>query len=266
MSAGLTGIVLAGGLGQRMGGLGGTPKPLVEVRGAPLLLHVAGRLAHAGARRIIVLTGSSHGSVADGLGLTQDRGMLIAGGTDVAIELRFSGEGAGTGGRLSAISPDEIGPTALLSYTDIVCDADLRDLLALRKARGAAIALLAVNPVRPWGELSLAADAILAIEEKTLDPTRWINGGLFAITPEVWEHVASPSEMLEAAPLGRIVAKGAAVALRHRGAWAAVDTPKDVSYLDSLDDSTASALLPSPPTVLASVCENVTPIDQAQVS
>lgn len=250
MTTGLTGIVLAGGQGQRMGGLGDVPKPLVEVRGAPLLLHVAGRLARAGADHIIVLTGASHTRIADGLGLPQGRGSLVlASGAEVPIELRFSGDDAGTGGRLLAISPDEIGPTALLSYTDIVCDADARDLLALRQAHDAAVAVLTVNPRRPWGELSLDGDVILAIQEKTTDPARWINGGLFAITPEVWANVTSPSEMLEAGPLQRIVADGAAVALRHLGAWAGIDTPKNVRYLDGLDPETAAALLPAPPTI-----------------
>jgi glucose-1-phosphate cytidylyltransferase len=250
MTTELTGIVLAGGQGQRMGGLGGVPKPLVEVRGAPLLLHVAGRLARAGADRIIVLTGASHDRVADGLGLRHGRGELVfPDRTEVPIELRFSGVDAGTGGRLLAISPEEIGPVALLSYTDIVCDADPRDLLSLRQAYDASVAVLTVNPRRPWGELSLEGDLIRAIEEKTIDPTRWINGGLFAITPEVWASVADVSEMLERAPLERMVARGAAVALRHVGGWAAIDTPKNARYLDDLDSLTAAVLLPAPPTV-----------------
>lgn len=258
MTTGLTGIVLAGGRSQRMGGLGDVPKPLVEVRGAPLVLHVAGHLARAGADRIIVLTGASHARIADGLGLPQGRGELVlACGTHVQIELRFSGEEAGTGGRLLAISPDEIGPAALLSYTDVVCDVDPRDLLSLRQERDAAVAMLCVNPRRPWGELTLDGDVIRGIEEKTTDPTRWINGGLFAITPEVWANIVSPSEMLEAAPLQRIMANGAAVALRHVGGWAAIDTPKNVRHLDGLDTATAAALLPPPPTIARQTVQRV---------
>jgi NDP-sugar pyrophosphorylase family protein len=252
MSGELVGIVLAGGQSRRMGGIGLVPKPLVGVRGAPLLLHVAGRLTSGGAERIIVLTGATHEQLADGLGLAGGCGtLLLASGAEVPIELRYSGERAGTGGRLLAISPDEIGRAALLSYTDIVCDVDLRDLLALRQEHDAAVAVLAVHPRRPWGELELDGHVLRSIEEKTLDPTRWINGGLFAITPEVWTDVASPSEMLERGPIERITARGAAVALRHVGAWAGVDTPKDVAILDGLEPATAAALLPPPPTICA---------------
>ena len=250
MTTGLTGIILAGGRGQRMGGLGDVPKPLVEVRGAPLVLHVAGRLARAGADRIIVLTGASHARIADGLELPDGSGALVlADGVEVPIELRFSGDEAGSGGRLLAISPDEIGSAALLSYTDIVCDADPQDLLSLRQAHDATVAVLTVNPRRPWGELSLDGDMIRAIEEKTMDRTRWINGGLFAIAPEVLENITASSEMFEAAPLERIVAQGAAVALRHLGGWAAIDTPKNARYLDGLDADAAAVLLPAPPTI-----------------
>lgn len=146
-------------------------------------------------------------------------------------------------------SPDEIGSVALLSYTDIVCDADPQDLLSLRQAHDATVAVLTVNPRRPWGELSLDGDMIRAIEEKTMDRTRWINGGLFAIAPEVLENITASSEMFEAAPLERIVAQGAAVALRHLGGWAAIDTPKNARYLDGLDADAAAVLLPAPPTI-----------------
>jgi len=54
--AGLSGAILAAGLGQRLrGGVGGLPKPLVELRGQPLLLRQIDLLMRVGASPIHVI-------------------------------------------------------------------------------------------------------------------------------------------------------------------------------------------------------------------
>lgn len=225
MTDGPLGIILAGGESRRMGGL---PKPLVKIGGTPLLLRVAAQLVRGGARRIVALTGGNDDAVRAGLGLDEEEGEVrLPGGGGVRLELRQSGRKAGTGGRLLALSPEEIGAAALLSYTDILTDFDPGLLLSARAGAGAALALLAVHPTRPWGEIELSGDRVTRFEEKTRDTGRWINGGIFAIDGRVRAAVRDPAEMLENGPLSRLLALGAVIAVRHQGDWTAIDTPKD---------------------------------------
>lgn len=242
----LAGIILAGGDSQRYSG-GAEPKALAPIAGAPLLLHVAAGLARAGARRVIVLTGRNHGALCAGLGLTpasQPTGSAFGlltigqpgGGRDsVAIELRHSGDSAGTGGRLGALNRAEIGAAALLSYTDILTDAPLAGLLDLI-AGGAELALLAVQPRLPWGVLELDdGHRLIGFAEKPLDSTRWINAGVMAITPAVLDRIAGPADMLEDQVMARILAapQSRVQVLRHRGQWDALDTRKEINAVDA---------------------------------
>ena len=69
-----TAVVLAAGRGTRMGALTArAPKPLLEVAGRPLIVHVLGGMANAGVRRAIVVTGylgeQIEAALGDGAGL-----------------------------------------------------------------------------------------------------------------------------------------------------------------------------------------------------
>jgi len=237
--AGITGVILAGGDSLRMDG-GRTPKALAQLAGAPLVLHVAAGLARQGASRIVILAGRNHDTLRSGLGLPtsgQARATLQISradgtGTALPIELRASGDSAGTGGRLLALELAEIAPHALLSYTDILADA-APGALACLCAQGAELAVLAVLPRLPWGVLRLGpGDSVIGFDEKPPE-TRWINGGVMAITPAVLAQVRGSAEMLEDAVMARMLARGRVRALRHGGHWAALDTPKDIAAAEA---------------------------------
>lgn len=52
----MQGVILAAGMGSRLSALG-SPKPLVRLKGKPLIEHVMERLAAAGVDRFVVVTG-----------------------------------------------------------------------------------------------------------------------------------------------------------------------------------------------------------------
>ncbi len=244
------GIILAGGHSERFGGLDAPPKPLVKIDGAPMVLHVADGLARGGARRIIVLTGARHEAIRLGLGLIGNHGVLSVGnGCGIPFELRYSGENNGTAGRLLAIEPEEFGSAALLTYTDVISDAPLASLLSLRDRYGSTLSMLTVNPRAPWGVVDAQDEVVVGFEEKPLEHSKWINGGIFAVTADVLEAIASATEMLEAEPMQRLIAARKVTALRYSGAWSAVDTPKDLRAMHEgivpRDPSTLPRLLPS---------------------
>jgi len=240
---GVTGIILAGGDSLRYAG-GAEPKALAPVAGAPLVLHVSASLVCGGAARIIVLTGRNHPSICRGLGVGPglDRTGSVCGElfihwsggsqSSVPLELRPSGECAGTGGRLLSIDRAEIGSAALLGYTDILTDGPLPRLLE-HCAQGAELALLAVQPHLPWGALRLGPTGeLLGFDEKPRETERWINGGVMAITPALHDRIQGRNDVLETDVIARLLADpsggGRVRVTRHDGHWAAVETRKDM--------------------------------------
>lgn len=241
------GAILAGGESLRFSGGDGLPKALAPLGASPMVLHVAAGLVCGGAGRIVVLTGRNHARVCAGLGLDPlSTGapfyVQCAGRPErtVPFEVRFSGERAGTGGRLLCLTPEEMAGGALVSYSDILTDAPLARLWE-SCVGGIDLCLLAVNPPAPWGEIRLGQDdTVIGFAEKPVDPDRWINGGVMAMSGEVQKRVGAEAEMLEHAPMQRLVEAGRVRALRHRGAWRAVDTPKDLRAAEAaLADATA---------------------------
>ncbi len=226
---GLTGVILAGGTSERFGGAAGCPKPAVDLAGAPLVLHVGARLAAAGCEKIVVLTAENHDQLRSRLGLSSRFGQLnIAGKSGISFELRFSGREVATGGRLAYLQKEELGDNALLSYTDVFSDCDLTELIAVRQAANASLAVLAVNPRQPWGLITMDQNRIAAFREKPTLPDCWINGGIFAADASLLDAIKRPDDQLEDQVMQRLITRNAAVAMRHARWWRSIDTPKDV--------------------------------------
>lgn len=232
----ITGVVLAGGKSERFGGPDARPKPLAMVNEVPLVLHAANTLIRGGATRVIILTGANHDAIASHFGLSSGHGRMVSDtGQDIKFELRYSGPDTATGGRLSHLKKEELGHDALISYTDVFSNCDLRNLTALRRTNGASLAMLAVNPRQPWGALTLDDDVITGFAEKTTNPNLWINGGIFAADATLLDATQALDEALERQVIDRLITARRAVALRHNGWWRAIDTPKDLRIAQTQD-------------------------------
>ena len=228
------GVILAGGKGERIKGLDAREKPLAIVKDAPIVLHVARALARGGTRRVVVLTGQNHDRILQELSLENSRGMLLDRGEPlVEIEFRFSGEEAGTGGRLLALTPDELAEGSLLSYTDIVSSAPLDALTSLLSKPETVCALLAVNPREPWGRVEITDGQVVNFAEKQTPSDIWINGGVLALSNNIQAFIKDSREMLEVEVMERLLASRLVAAHSHAGWWQAVDTQKDLREVNA---------------------------------
>ncbi len=127
-------VVLAGGLGARLGAAG--PKPLVPVAGLPVLAHVIAWLAREGVRDIVLCTGYGHGAIAAEFG----------DGSDWGVRVRYSTDPAplGTAGAVKA-AEHLLSARFFVAYADIVADVAL-DAFEQRHRFSGAVATLAVHP------------------------------------------------------------------------------------------------------------------------
>lgn len=222
-----TGVILAGGRSERFSANGGVPKPLGKIFDVPMVLQVAASLADAGAKHVIILSGANHRQIVEELDRYKDMNLELRSGTNsLSWEVRYSGDNVGTAGRLLSLDKGEVGDDCLLSYTDVFSHADLHELSLRRRKSGAAMSVLAVNPRLPWGEIIFHDENVRAFKEKPIDMSRWVNGGIFSMNAEVLDYVHSTDEMLEEAPISRLIQDSRLVAMKFDGWWRSVDTPK----------------------------------------
>jgi len=241
-------VLLAGGLGTRLQiESGSRPKPMVEVGGMPLLLHIMQIYARFGFKEFVVALGHKGDVIKDYfthinniLGdLTVD---LSTGGVTVhskehldwKIHLVDTGLNTQTGGRLAKLK-DWIGDeTFMMTYGDGVADVDLQELVSFHKRHNKIVTVTAVKPPARFGSLQFDGDAVTHFNEKPDTSEGWINGGFFVLEPDVFEYVGDENTPFERQPMEDLVRDGQLNAYKHEGFWQCVDTPRDLRLLEEL--------------------------------
>lgn len=131
-------MIFAAGRGTRLGELGQTtPKALIEVAGVTMLERTARKLVAAGAERLVVNV-HHHAEAIERFLATHDLGAEVRISHELAEPLETGG------GLWHARKHFRAGHTVLAHNVDVVCEADLRTLLAAHEASGA-IATLAMQ-------------------------------------------------------------------------------------------------------------------------
>jgi MurNAc alpha-1-phosphate uridylyltransferase len=219
-------MILAAGRGERMRPLTDTlPKPLVVVRGAPLIEHHIRKLVAVGVRRIII----NASYLADAL-------MAALGdGAQFGCELVFSvePEPLESGGGIATASAYFRSDAIMLVSADIYSDFDYATLLPCLSAieKGLARAhfvMVAAMPSEPGGEFALGDDGRVTLDKPRLTlaniavlataPCReWPRGERFKLLPHYQDWVARRDVTGEL----------------HGGVWRNVTTPVDVEILNA---------------------------------
>jgi NDP-sugar pyrophosphorylase family protein len=211
-------IILAGGKAERLGdAAGGRPKALVEVGGRPLAAYQVEQLAAAGVDRVLVsCAAGQEGSFVAALGAL---------GPEIVPVPELAPLGRGGGIRLAAAARREQGDVYALNGDELV-DADLRELLALHRARDAA-ATITVVPLRsPFGVVELEDDLVTGFREAPR-LEHWVSCGVYVLGEEAVARLPERGDH-EATTFPELAAEGRLRAQRHEGVWLTVNTPKDL--------------------------------------
>jgi glucose-1-phosphate cytidylyltransferase len=241
-------VLLAGGLGSRLSEeTVRIPKPMVEVGGRPIMLHVMDIYDHWGQHDFIVACGYK------GMLLKQFFNNLHLMNNDFTVKLGTgrmnlrpcrkvdwnvsvvdTGETTMTGGRLLRLR-DWLGDeTFMVTYSDGVGNIDISALLAFHRAHGGLATVTAVQPPARFGNLEMEGDRVARFTEKVQNYETWINGGFFVFEPGVFDYLAGDHEPLEQSPLAKLAQDGQLFAYKHKGFWHPMDTVRDREQLDRL--------------------------------
>jgi glucose-1-phosphate cytidylyltransferase len=240
-------VFLAGGRGTRLAEETGVwPKPMIEIGGRPLLLHLMQYYAEYGFKDFLIACGYRGEMIKEYFrSLPIRRSDYIIDLADGSLEIV---KPAGLDWRIGAIDTGVETPTGgrilrlrellgvapfMVTYGDGLGDVDLDGLVAFHRGHGRVATVTAVRPPARFGALSLDGPRVLEFEEKPQTREGWINGGFFVFQPSIFEYLDEGSP-LERGPLERLAAAGELMAFRHDGFWMPMDTLRDKQHLEAL--------------------------------
>jgi len=245
-------MVLCGGMGTRIREYTEVrPKPMIEIGGVPILVHIMRMYAAAGFTEFILCLGYKSRVIKDyflnykamnsdftvelGRPDTLQYHPVAASDDSWRVTLADTGEGTMTGARIRrAAKYLRPGETFAVTYGDGVADVRLEDVLAFHRAHGKLATVTGVRPPSRFGEITHEAGLVKTFNEKPNVTEGLINGGFFFLEPKFLEYVTDdPSCMLEKEPLERLVGERQLVVYEHRGFWQCMDTYRDWEHLEA---------------------------------
>src|SRR5271157_2530837 len=185
-------LLFAAGRGKRLGDLTAhTPKPMLEVAGAPIIAHILEALAVAGVEEAIVVTGYLAEQVENFCARFAVEHAPLRVRTVRQPSLN------GTGGAMLAAIP-LIGNEErfLLGWGDVLMDREFYGRFAKQARIAEYDLLLSVNRTRdPYRGAAVYVDSEMRVTRIVEKPapgtstTNWNNAGLFAATPRLLDCV-----------------------------------------------------------------------------
>ena len=229
-------VLLAAGRGTRMRDLTNElPKPMIAVRGRPILEHIIGGLRAAGVERVLIIVGW-HGEV-----VRECFGDGSRGG--VSIEYATQEVQDGTGRVVELARPFVGTEPFLLSYGDILVDpANYPRLTKLPADTAALVSVKGSEDVSKGGAVFVNERfELIDLREKPKpgEPTSpWYNAGIYAFRSSIFDFTArlerSPRGEYELTDAIRALAQSGrkVQALELSGAWADVRDPEILAELN----------------------------------
>lgn len=251
-------FILAGGLGTRISEESVLrPKPMIEVGGDPILLHIMRWYYQFGFNDFVICAGyrsweikqffltygfrknnieldhrtDSH-TPAKSLGKSEDQEKWRVRVIDTGLDCM-------TGGRI-ARAMNALGETSFedfaVTYGDGVCDVDLAREFSFHQSHGLIGTVLGVHPSARFGELSINSEnRVLDFSEKPQSKSDWINGGFFFFKKSFQKYLSTDATcILERAPLFSLSKDQQLKMHSHDGFWQPMDTLRDKNLLESL--------------------------------
>ena len=229
-------VLLAAGRGTRMGELTSEmPKPMIAVRGKPILQHIIEGLREAGVSQLLVIVGYRGEIVRERFGDGSALG--------VTIEYALQAVQDGTGKVVELAREFVAGEPFILSYGDILVEpANYLRLIRLDPDVQAIVSVKRDEDVSKGGAVFVNARfELIDLREKPKpgEPTSpWYNAGIYTFRPSIFDFTAR----LQPSPRGEYELTDAIRALAHSGkkvqalelsgAWADVRDPEVLAQLN----------------------------------
>jgi NDP-sugar pyrophosphorylase family protein len=224
-------VVLAAGKGTRMGSLTeDLPKPMLPVRGKPLLEHVLDHLREAGVRECGLITGYRHEVIEQHFA-----------GYPMRLEFIHQAVINGTAGAAKLAREFAGNDPFLLTYGDIWCEADdyrrVMQPLEVEPGTEATLAVKFVDDPFQGAAVYVVDGFIRKIIEKPpqgTSTTNWNSAGIYCFRPSVFDEIdgvplSARGEYEITSAFEQMIDAGRKLrAVEIKGAWRDIGRPEDL--------------------------------------
>lgn len=197
-------IIMAGGMGTRLRPYTETcPKPMLTIRGKPLLHHIIDKAKMEGFSNFIITTHYLSHMIEDYFGNGAEFG--------VNISYTHEHEPLGTAGALSLIT-EKLDEPFIVTNGDLVTDIGFSDILLFHK-KNAGIATMATRPYQishPYGVVEINGSEVISFQEKPVYHSM-INAAVYVLEPDaldllpIGEHCDMPTLLEKHKAEGKII-------------------------------------------------------------
>ena len=220
----MKGVILAGGYGKRLRPLtDSVPKPLLKVSERPIIEWQIEWLKHYGIDEIVVCAGYLKEKIVDEIGSGHKLGVKIGYATE--------DEPLGTGGALKnaehLLSNED---KFIVINGDILTNLDPRRLLPMLDEKDVVGCIALVHLPSPFGiiEFDKQSGRILKFTEKPRLPQHYINAGVYAFRPSVFQYLPENGD-IEKTTFPSLAKDGMLRAIPYEGVeWISIDSHKDL--------------------------------------
>ncbi len=260
-------LILAGGLGTRLSEeTHSKPKPMVEIGGLPILIHIMRHYYAYGFNDFVICAGYRAWSIKEFFLDYQARCNSIEIDHRVNSSAPFSTIGEATnnekwrvrvvdtgletmtGGRIARaldfIQKDSF-ETFAVTYGDGLGSVNIDEEYQFHRSHKKLGTVLSVVPSARFGELQIGTDGVVnGFLEKPESKQGRVNGGFFFFQRSFRQYLGSAAScILERAPLEKLSQDRELVSFNFDGFWHPMDTLRDKVFLQDLWDSGAAPWL-----------------------
>jgi glucose-1-phosphate cytidylyltransferase len=217
-------VILAGGLGTRLAEYTKKiPKPMVNILGKPIIVHIMEHYAKFGHKDFYIAAGYKQKII---------RNFFKRKNYGWNINIIDTGLNTMTGGRIRRLKPFLEKESFFLTYGDGISNVNIPRLLKFHKKNKGSATLTAVRPPARFGAIKLTGNKVTYFKEKSKLDEGWINGGFFVFEPEIFKFIKNDKMFLEREPLTKLGKQKKLYAFKHNGFWQCMDTIRDKEILE----------------------------------
>jgi glucose-1-phosphate cytidylyltransferase len=213
-------VILAGGFGTRISEYTKSiPKPMIKIKGTPILIHIMKHYAKFGFNDFYIALGYKGNVI---------KNYFKKKKFNWKINLVDTGKNTMTGGRLKRLTKYLKDESFFLTYGDGLSDVNITKLLKFHKKNKKLATVTAVRPPARFGALKLKGNSVSYFKEKSRMDEGWINGGFFVISEKFLNFIGNDNTYLEREPLEKVTKLKELSAYRHNGFWQCIDNMRDL--------------------------------------
>lgn len=242
-------VILAGGRGTRfIEETHLTPKPMINIGGIPIILHIMKYYNYFGVKEFIICGGYKVDNIKKFfLNLNNfindieidykmnEISFLTKNNLDWKVKIIDTGLHTMTGGRIKKIKKYLINDENFyLTYGDGLSNVNIRKLSKFHIDHKKIATLTMVMPPAKFGTVEVDKDTVTNFQEKPKGYNKLINGGFFVLNNKIFNFIKNDKSIFEEHVIKELIKLKELQAYKHTGFWQSMDSLKDKIDLEEL--------------------------------